>query len=94
MPRILIVALDSKLREIAFRVAARTPHAVDAVADRKSALRRFAKDDYELVILERGVLISDELPPRSVYLLEESAPIDGELGLESRLLATLGSVGK
>ena len=53
--RILVVALDADVRQIAFDHCAAEGFVVDGVADGQSARKRLTKDRYALLIVGEGV---------------------------------------
>lgn len=60
--RLLVICLDAGLRQRAFAAAGKLGFAVDAVADGIAATKRFAKDEYEAVLLEPNVFDPTSIP--------------------------------
>ncbi|MCA8959398.1 MAG: hypothetical protein KDC38_02745 [Planctomycetes bacterium] len=55
MKRVLIAVLDASLRSRLFARVGEFGHRVDAVADALAIERRLAKDEYDVVLVERGL---------------------------------------
>lgn len=72
---ILIVVLDSAMRQICFDLlAARGAH-VDAVADATGARKRLAKDRYSGLVLQEGLLPEAEHPELPTLLLGQETAL-------------------
>jgi two-component system response regulator QseB len=54
-PRVLVVEDDRELREMLHRLLSEAGHDVTAVADGHSALHRALTDEYDLLIVDRGL---------------------------------------
>ncbi|MEM7260671.1 MAG: hypothetical protein AAF488_01680 [Planctomycetota bacterium] len=83
MPNALVICLDAKLRATLFSRVGMLGHRVDAVADRASAEKRFAKDPYDFAICEDVIdtegLIPDDTTKIEVDVSLDSATIDERL---------------